>query len=427
MEANTPDTPAVQQSACPITSQTVDVQAIRAKFPAFTEKPGTIFFDNASTTQKPQAVVELIDRFYRRECANAGRGSYQMSTTLTTRIEEARARVAAFIGAAKDDVCFTSGATESLNTVALAWGLKNLKTGDEVMVCLEDHKSTVLPWFNLQRLLKSFGVEIKIVPFRLHPEGDYELKSIREAKTEKTRLVAITHIHHLYGLDMEVKEIREAVGNDVLISLDASQSVGHRKVNLQELPVEFLSFSGHKMFAANGVGVLWVSPKVRTTLMPVMVGGGMVPEGELADLKLSGTTLASLLESGTQNIPAVLSLVPAIEFIESISIDAIESRLGKLTRHLYAALKDLAGIDFSPGVDRCGCHRGFGIVSFRFEQASTSDLAFVLDSENILVRTGDHCLSSKQAGDDYVRVSLHVYNTEDEIDRLVGTLRANLQ
>lgn len=420
------ESPPAAQACKLVLPLVVDVNFVRAQFPIFANRPDIVFFDNASTSQKPQAVVDCFTNFYARDCANAGRAAYQMSTELAAGIEEARKRTAMFIGAQPDSVAFTAGATESLNLIAQSWGLANLKSGDEVMLCLDDHKSAVLPWLNLARVLKSFGVEIKIVPIKLHPEGDYELKSIREGLSPRTRLIAVTHVHHVFGLDMEVSEVRKIVGSKVLISLDASQSVSHRPVNVDELDVDFLSFSGHKMFAGNGVGVLYVRPSLLPSLSPVTVGGGMTI-ADSATFSPVQATAAALFEAGTQNIPAIMSMVAAIDFIESIGIEAIDARVSGLTRKLYSGLKKLPEIEFSPGVDRCSCHQQFGIVSFRFAQAATSDLAFLLDSEGILVRAGDHCLSRRQDGDDYIRVSLHVYNTEADVDRLLEVLRANLQ
>jgi cysteine desulfurase/selenocysteine lyase len=375
----------------------------------------------------PQEVIDVITRFNTCERANAGRASYPMSTKLTGRIEEARVHVAGFIGAESEDIAFTSGATESLNTVALAWGLANLKSGDEIIVCPGDHSSIVLPWFNLQRILLSFGVEIKIVTIRIHPShGDYELSDVRQAVNGKTRLIAISHVHHLYGMDMQAEEIREIVGNDVLISLDASDSIGHREVNVQELPVDFLSFSGHKMFAANGVGILWVSPKLRSTLRPLIVGGGMKLQGDLSDLRFSDRTLAGILEAGTQDIPAILSMVPAIDFIESIGIEAIKRRNQELMRDLFRGLRNLPGIDFGPGVAACSWQNSYGIICFRFRQTNTADIVCLLDSENILTRGDEHCIASAGEGDALLRVSVHVYNTEAEVLRLLDVLRSNL-
>ncbi len=399
---------------------------IRSQFPIFAQHPDTIFFDNAATAQKPQTVIDAINSFYTEDCANAGRSMYTMSTLLKTRLEDARSRVATFIGARPEDICFTSGATESLNLISLAWGLNNLKTGDEVMLCLEDHESAVLPWFHLRDQLRIFGIKIKLLPIRMHEHGDYELKHIAESKTARTRIMAMSHIHHLYGLDMEVKEVRRILGKNILIALDASQSVGHCQVDVNELPVDFLAFGGHKMFAANGVGILWVSPKLRKKLHPVIVGGGMKIDPSGKKLKIQSNTLANVLESGTQNTPSILSLVPAIDFIESIGINTIEQTIDRLTKSLYFQLKQLPGIEFSPGVDRCNCAHGYGVISFRFAQAATADVSALLSSHNILVRANSHCLFKKAKGDNYLRVSLHVYNTEQEIAHLIEVLRNNL-
>ena len=401
-----------------ITDRSQDWSKVRAQFPFFKNNPGAIFFDSASTTQKPESVLRAESRFYRRECSNAGRASYANSTRTSARIESARVAVARFINGNAEDIVFTSGATESLNTVALAWGLKNLEDGDEIMVCMQDHKSAVRPWLNLQELLARFGKTINIVPFGIHKEGDYELADIRNGLSPRTRLIALVHVHHVYGMDMEVETIRDIVGGDVLISLDASQSIAHRQIDLNRLKIDFLSFSGHKMFALNGSGVLWVSPRCRNMLTSIKPGGGYAEQN----------SLQALLESGTPNIPAVLSLESAIAFIEKLGMERIETRLHELTRTLYKEIKDIPGINFSPGYGLCGCPQGFGILSFCFDQASTSDLAFALDAENIMLRSGDHCQTKsldEGGGNEqqYLRVSLQIYNTEEEIKELAQVLR----
>ncbi|MEZ4486355.1 MAG: aminotransferase class V-fold PLP-dependent enzyme [Cyanobacteriota/Melainabacteria group bacterium] len=401
-----------------ITDRSQDWSKVRAQFPFFKNNPGAIFFDSASTTQKPESVLRAESRFYRRECSNAGRASYANSTRTSARIESARAAVARFINGNAEDIVFTSGATESLNTVALAWGLKNLEDGDEIMVCMQDHKSAVRPWLNLQELLARFGKTINIVPFGIHKEGDYELADIRNGLSPRTRLIALVHVHHVYGMDMEVETIRDIVGGDVLLSLDASQSIAHRQIDLNKLKVDFLSFSGHKMFAMNGSGVLWVSPRCRNMLTSIKPGGGYAEQN----------SLQALLESGTPNIPAVLSLESAIAFIEKLGMERIETRLHELTRTLYKEIKDIPGINFSPGYGLCGCPQGFGILSFCFDQASTSDLAFALDAENIMLRSGDHCQTKsldEGGGNEpqYLRASLQIYNTEEEIKELAQVLR----
>jgi cysteine desulfurase/selenocysteine lyase len=403
----------------------VEVLSLRREFPIFGNRPDLIFFDNAATAQKPERVLRRVSKYYRRECANAGRSAYRASTTTAAAIENCREKVATFLNTKAEKIAFTSGATDSLNTVALGWGLTNLKDGDEIMVCFEDHKSAVLPWLNVQSLLSRFGISIKIVPFDIHHEGDYELKSIRENVTTRTKLLAMTHIHHLYGLDMEVEQIRDIVGQDVLISLDVSQSIGHRKVDVSALPVDFVCFSGHKMFSGTGVGVLWTSARARHLMHAVK--SGSTSTGANSTSAVHELTLASIVESGTPNVAAVLSLAPAIDFIERWTIERIEERISGLTHYMRDALSTLEGVDFAPGFGRCGCPIGYGVISFRLEHIATSDLAFVLDAENIQVRTGNFCLSKRNQGDDYARISLHVYNTKAEIDRLIEVLKGTLE
>jgi cysteine desulfurase/selenocysteine lyase len=404
----------------------LDSDAVRAQFPILREKPDFIFFDNASTTQKPVEVIRSIEEFYAKACSNAGRASYRMSSKTALAIHHSRTKVADLINARAEDLVFTSGATDSLNAVALSWGLTNLKDGDEVMVCLQDHKSAVLPWFNLKRILAGFGRDIKIIPFEIHDVGDYNLRTIRENVSPKTRLIAMSHIHHVYGMDMEVPDIREIVGPDVLISLDASQSVGHIPVDAEALAVDFISFSGHKMFAANGTGILWINPKLHAELSPIRVGGMGATLSTEDEAKFFAGSLQDLLESGTPNIPSILSLAPAVDFIQKIGVENIADHLAKLTRRLYEGLKELPGIDFGPGPGRCGCPGGYGIISFRIEGIEVSDLGFMLDSENILVRTGDHCVSKASSEDEYARVSLQIYNTEEEIQAFMEVLEDSI-
>jgi len=403
-------------------STKLDPASLRAKFPIFEKHPELIYFDNASTSQKPLVVLDEVSRYHTEQCANAGRAAYSWSTQLDKAISESRAKLAKFIGAQPEDLAFTSGATESLNTVALAWGLLNLQDGDEIMLCPRDHKSAVLPWYNIKDILAAQGKTIHIKTFGIHEVGDYDLKSIKEQVSARTRLLAMTHIHHVFGLDMEVPEIREIVGDKVLISLDASQSVGHIKVDVAALNVDFLSFSGHKMFATTGTGGLWVSPRVKDTLRPVKLGGKSEATPEGNGLVFNHKSTAELLEAGTQNIPGILSLGKAVDLIESIGQDAIESHVSDLTVYLYGKLVNLPGIVFAPGMGICRCEAGFGIISFRFEQLSNLDLSFVLDEENIFVRAGDHCTYAKDKSEEYVRVSMHLYNSREEVDHFIAVL-----
>lgn len=413
--------PASQEAAKSCGLQTVssniNVDQVRELFPIFSEQADVILFDNAATTQKPKAVIDAMSEFYSSSCANAGRASYRWSTQAANAIEESRKSVASFINALPDELAFTSGATDSLNLLALSWGLTNLKDGDEILLCPQDHKSAVLPWYNVARLLTARDINVSIKEFNIHEVGDYDLKSIKTAVSGRTRLLAMSHIHHVFGLDMEVPEIRQIIGPDVRISLDASQSAGHIPLDVRSLDVDFLSFSGHKMFAANGSGVLWVNPKRLEELTNMRVGGGSA-DGE--------RKVSQFFEAGTPNIPAIISMRPAIDFLKTLGMENVEARVSELTKKLYAGLNGLPGLEFAPGPGVCGCPGGNGIIAFRFEQVSSSDLGFLLDSENIFVRANDHCLAKRGEGDDYIRVSLHMYNTEAEIDQFLEVLDANV-
>lgn len=408
---------------------TLDVKSFRANFPIFSNHPDLIYFDSASTTQKPHIVVDSLIDYYTYNCANAGRASYSWSTQLTRAIEETRAKVAQFINCEQKNLVFTSGATDSLNLVALTYGLNNLEDGDEIMLCPQDHKSAVLPWYNVQSMLAAQGKKIAIKHFAIHEVGDYDLRSIKELVSPRTKVLAMAHIHHVFGLDMEVSKIREIVGPDVVISLDCSQSVGHTKVDAKALDVEFISFSGHKMFAAPGTGGLYVNPRVADKIKPIRLGGQSPFEIKDNGLEFSASptlSLHQLIECGTLNIPAILSLGKAVEFITSVGIEAIEAQLSDLTVYLWQKLTALPGIVFAPGIGICRCDNGFGIISFRFEQISSLDLTFMLDAEQVFVRAGDHCSQKTNEEDDYLRVSMHAYNTREEVDQLVEILESSL-
>ncbi len=397
-------------------------QNIRQQFPIFQSHPEILFFDNAATTQKPKSVIDTITTFYRDNCTNAGRASYPWSTQLSRKIEDSRSAIARLINADPSDVAFTTGATDSLNLVATSWGLNNLQDGDEVMLCLEDHKSATLPWFNLQKLLERFGINIKIIPFTRNSNGAYDRASLKACLSNRTRLIALSHIHHLYGIKMDLPEPNENIPDNVLISLDASQSIGHTQVDVQSLGVHFVSFSGHKMFASNGTGVLWVEPKLRQQIWPSRAGAKSALTISPFGLELDDSTLAGIIECGTLNLPGIVSYQPGVDFIESLGLTKIEKHLSMLTHHLHKVLKVIPDIEFAPGIGTCTNANGFGIIAFKLINTNSSDLAAYLASQNIFLRSGDHCLASPKQEDDLLRVSLHIYNTMEEVDLFAEVL-----
>lgn len=413
-----PEIPETLETSAVSSTATIDPTALKKLFPIFSNKPDYVFFDNASTSQKPATVIDGAVKFHSQQCANPGRGSYQMASLAARKIEEARGRVAQFLNAAPEEIAFTSGATESLNLSALSWGLANLADGDEIMVCLEDHKSTVYPWFVVKDFLEQRGCRIKIVPFSLTGKGVYDQSSIKAGLSAKTRLVALTHVHNLYGLDTGAGNMRSLIGSDILISLDASQSVGHMALDVQALAVDFLVFSGHKMFADYGVGVIWVSPRIKAKLKPARLGGGSPVTVADGNLKLDFDSVRALFESGSPNVPAIISMLSALDLLEQIGLGQIERHLADLSAHLLEELKSLPGIEFAPGLAHNSAARGTGIISFRFNQVGSAELAFALGEEKILVRGGEHCLSNK-SDKGWLRVSMHIYNSRADITRLI--------
>jgi cysteine desulfurase/selenocysteine lyase len=396
----------------------MDIKNLKQQFPFFTEQPELIYFDNASTTQKPKMVLDRLDTFLRQENANAGRGTYSLATRVTKEIENVREEVREFLNASDtSEIAFTSGATASLNIITLAWGFYNLRDGDEILFSSQDHKANVMPWKQLQAMLKKTGITIKIVPYNITKMGGPDYEDLIQKVNRKTRLITLAHIHNVFGSDADVLRIRKAVPPNVLISLDASQSISHIRVDVQELQVDFVSFSGHKMFALNGSGVLWVNQRVHHELHSVFVGG--MGEGSNKKNKLS---MAELFEAGTLNIPAIMTLGAAIKFINSITIAAMHTYISDLTQYLLTELKTVPRINFLPGAFYWACICGFGIISFTIEGIPANEVGFLLNEYNIAVRTGNHCLSSDES-EDSIRVSLHVYNTKEEIHRFITALK----
>ena len=390
------------------------VQTVRQQFPFFARNPGVLYLDNAATTQKPQCVLDAVQRTLVDRCANAGRGVYRFASQLAREIEETRAAVAAFIGAERaESIYFSSGATESLRTVAEWWGEACLVDGDEVLVCFEDHRSTIVSWLELQDRLAARGIHIVVRSFPLRRHGGPDVEELLALVNERTRVLSLTHVHNVFGNDAPVSKIAAALPERVRISLDASQSVGHIPVSVDE--VDFLSFSAHKMFGITGTGVLWMHPEAYREAV-ARRGPEAVRKGSMTD------QLRDRLEHRTLNIQGIVALGAAVQFVNAIGIERISERLSMLTGRLLDGLRRIPVIEFLPGPAHWACRCGHGILSFTVPGVSSGDLGFVLDAEGICVRTGGHCAYRREGVGDSVRVSLHLYNTEAEIDYFVRTL-----
>ncbi|MBO0852794.1 MAG: aminotransferase class V-fold PLP-dependent enzyme [Nocardia sp.] len=406
----------------------LDTSEITGLFPALTE-PGPTYLDSAATTQKPLPVIAAIDGYHRRRTANAGRGTYRWATTLTTEIERIRRATAHFIGAQPDEIVFTSGATAALNAVAHSWALTALTDGDEILYSPSDHASNVYPWLHLRDTLAHFGRHIHLVPYRTTVTGEADLGDIAAKLTARTRLVTVSHVHHVFGARNRLTRLRALLEPQVAVCVDASQSGGHIRIDTEQLGADFLVLSPHKMFAAPGTGVLFCHRRRHDELTAFLPGGnsGVRPADSTS---LRAGAMPHRLEGGTHNIPGILALGAALEVLTDIGLPMITAHNLALTRQLIEGLRDIAGVRLLPGPAHAPRPQGYGIVSFTMDAMTGTDLGFVLAESGFLVRTGAHCVPPLPppgshpvaAEPDSVRVSTHVYTTAYQIERFLTCL-----
>ncbi|MEU0539802.1 aminotransferase class V-fold PLP-dependent enzyme [Nocardia sp. NPDC005978] len=388
----------------------------RHLFPALTEC-AEVYLDSAATTQKPRQVIEVVERYHRERTANAGRGTYPWASAVTREVEGVRERMAGFVGAAPDEVVFTGGSTAALNAVALAWGLANLRDGDEILYSPLDHASNVYPWVQLCGVLRGFGRTVRAVPYRVNAMGEADIADIEAKISPRTRLITVAHLHHVFGALSTLEELRGRIDPGIALCFDCSQSGGHLPVRVDELGADFAVFAAHKMFGTTGTGVLYCARRRHSELIPFLPGGNSGVS--LVDSNLMPGPMPQLLEGGTPNIAGILALGAALDLLEEVSPEVIHAHNLALTQRLLTALRPVPGLEFLPGPAYAPCETGYGIASFTLEGISAGDLGFVLGELGFLVRAGAHCVpEAREIGDtDSVRVSTHLYTTDDEIDR----------
>lgn len=393
----------------------------RSQFPILTQtvngKP-LAYFDNAASSQKPQRVIDAIVRYYSEYNSNVHRGVHTLSQRATDAYEEARAVVARFIHAAeKECVIFTKGTTDSINTVAYSFGQAFLKEGDELWISALEHHSNIVPW---QMACERTGAKLRIIPMNL--EGELVLDGFYEALSPKTKLIALNHVSNALGTVNPVKEIiARAHALNIPVLLDGAQAVPHMRVDVQDLDCDFYCFSGHKMYAPTGTGVLYGKREWLEKLPPFEGGGDMI-ETVTFD-KTTYNVLPFKFEAGTPNIEGVVALAEAIRFMEEIGIDVIAAREQELLRYAVEKLSKMEGIRFIGTAKEKAA-----VVSFLVEGSHPYDVGVILDKMGIAVRTGHHCTQPIMDFCDIpgtVRASFAFYNTEEEIDRLAeGVLKA---
>ncbi len=374
-----------------------------------------IYMDSASTSLTPEPVLNAVLKYYREYNANVGRGVHRLSQIVSQKYKDAHRKVADFIGANEEEVIFTKNTTEAINTVAS--GLK-LKTGDKVVTTLLEHHSNFLPWLRL----KSFGVALDIV--KPDKNGKFNLSDFEEMIDDKTRLVAVTHVSNVLGTITPIEEISAICKKkNALLLVDGAQSVPHIHVDVRKLGCNFLCFSGHKMLGPTGTGILWMKEDFFDRLEPLNFGGGMIDDVSLNDYEL--TKGYERFEGGTPNIAGVIGFGRAIDYLKKIGMDKIKDHEAKLTERLLEGLLKIRRVEvYGP----LNFKERIGVVSFNIKDLNPHDVALMLDeASSIMVRSGHHCcmplvkyLGLKEGA---VRVSLYLYNTEEEIDTFLETIK----
>lgn len=401
-----------------------DAAKVKADFPLLStqgREPVLTYLDSAATSQKPEVVLRAMDRFYRSDYANVHRGVHRLAESATEQYEQARQAVAGFIGASEArEVVFTRGTTESINLVRYTWARDNLKRGDAIVVTEMEHHANLVPWVMLAEEQK---VELRVVT--VTETGELNRADLQE-KVRGASLVCISHISNVLGTINPITEIGEsahAEGAKVLV--DAAQSVPHLPINVQELGADFVAFSAHKMLGPTAIGALWVKLDLLETLRPFMGGGHMIRN--VTQDSVSYAEVPRRLEAGTMPVAEAVGWRAAIEYLQNLGMSAVREHELALTRYALDTLARAEGVNLYGPLD--ASKRG-GLVSFTVDGVHAHDLATLLDDEGVAIRSGHHCaqpLHERLGVPATARASFSVYNTNDDIDRLVAGIRAAQQ
>lgn len=391
---------------------------LRGQFPALAQEVNghpLVYLDNAATTQKPQAVLDAINHYYRTDNANVHRAAHALSGRATRAFEDARETVARFINAPRShEVIWTRGTTEAINLVAQSWGMSELRAGDEIVLSTLEHHANIVPW---QLVAQRTGAVIRVIP--LDERGDLDIAAYLALLGPRTRLVSVAHVSNALGTVNPVKEMvaaAKAVG--ALSLIDGAQAVAHLVVDVQAIGCDFYAFSGHKLYGPTGIGVLWGRTELLERMPPWQAGGEMIDR-----VSFSGTTFNTLpfkFEAGTPHIAGAIGLAAAIDFVMKQDRDSLASHEAALTDYLVAGLQQVPGLRLvgEPG-------QRAGAVSFLLDDIHPQDAATLLDMQGIALRVGHHCampLMESLGIGGTMRVSLACYNNRDDADALLAAL-----
>jgi cysteine desulfurase / selenocysteine lyase len=398
------------------------LKKLRADFPILSQKINGYPIapcDNASTTHKPQIVIDAIVDFYTTTNANIYRGIHLFAEQATHLYENARVKVADFIGAYPEEIVFTRGTTSGINFVAATWGDMHIKAGDEIVVTELEHHANLLPW---QRLAHKKGAVLRFIP--IFPDGSLDISQLNSIINNKTKMVSIIHVSNAVGTHVDIDAIiarAKNVGACVLI--DAAQSAAHQKIDVHAMNYDFLVFSGHKLLGPTGIGVLYIKKSLHQSLLPYEVGGGMVEDVDCEHATWRAAPYK--FEAGTPPIAQAIGLGVAIDYLQThINFDELQRYEAQLCARLIEGLSPLKGVKILGPIEEL--KKTGHLVSFLIDDMHSHDVAAFLDSRGISVRAGHHCaqpFAKKLGYDASVRVSFYFYNTVEDVDRIVEAVR----
>ena len=402
----------------PSTIPAFDVEAVRQDFPILKREVNgcpLIYLDNGATAQKPQSVIDTIDRYYREQNANIHRGVHHLSQVATQAYEDARETVRAYINAKHNhEVIYTKGTTDGINLVASSWGRRFLNPGDEVIISTLEHHSNIVPW---QLICDERQAVLKIIP--IHQSGELDMEAFTELLSEKTKMVAVTHVSNSLGTINPVKQIiAESHGHGAVVLLDGAQALPHMRVDMQELDVDFYVFSGHKIFGPTGVGVLYGKEQILNSMPPYQGGGDMIEKVTFE--KTTYNTLPHKFEAGTPNIVGGIAMSAAITYLNHLEVEGLEAHEADLLQYATDAVLTVPGLKIIGTAENKA-----SVISFLIDGLHPFDVGTLLDQQGVAVRTGHHC--TQPLMDFYgipgtIRASFAFYNNRADVDALVKSL-----
>lgn len=394
----------------------MSVNNFKKDFPIFENKDIT-YLDSGATTQKPTSVLEAIEKFYKNENANPHRGAYGLSIEATEIYENTRDKIAKFINAKhREEIIFSKNASESLNLIAYSYGLDNLKKDDEIVLSIMEHHSNLVPW---QMVAKK--TESKLNYMYINDNFEISDEEIENKITDKTKIVGITHVSNVLGTINNIEKIiKYAHKKGAIVVVDGSQSIPHMEIDVQKLDADFFVFSGHKMLAPLGIGILYGKREILNKMNPFLMGGDMIEY--VYEQETTFAPLPNKFEAGTQNVEGVIGLGAAIDYIKNIGYNKIQEIEKEVTSY---ARQELSKLEYLTLYLTPNEEKHSSVISFNIKGVHPHDVASILDSENVCVRSGNHCaqpLLRSMGIDSTCRASFYIYNTKEDVDKLVIAL-----